>query len=129
MSNSLIQRLSEAAGPDRELDHWIQAALNRQRILGTYKRLDHWVERALKNRWATPAYTASLDAALTLVPEGCDWLFTGSRSGDLTESPGKPFYGAILEKPTSSKPVGDGKSRANAAIALCIAALRARGLE
>jgi hypothetical protein len=55
-----------------------------------------------------PAYTSSLDAALTLVPEGCDWQVNGHGSAWIF---GSRHAGA------------DGNSPA---LALCAAALRAR---
>lgn len=66
-----------------------------------------------KTKFAPPAYTSSIDAALTLVPDGYRWLVHGSRHG------GKP--GATM---------GIGKhsfvsEHKFPAIALCIAALKA----
>lgn len=61
-----------------------------------------------------PRYTASIDAAMTLVPEGHDWLFNT-----------RGVYSHVWEP----KEVGDGYWQARAAtpaLALCAAALRAQ---
>jgi hypothetical protein len=60
--HSLAARAEAAEGPDRELDMIIAEAVG-------------WVHRSGAPyphvlAWERPAYTASLDAALTLVPEG-----------------------------------------------------------
>jgi hypothetical protein len=65
-----------------------------------------------------PAYTASIDAALTLVPQGWEWsydsasfdAFVGDYSGSFLVEADKECHGA----------------NKNPAIAICIAALRAR---
>ena len=68
-----------------------------------------------------PRYTTSLDAALTLVPEGCIWAtsaYTTFATADVTLT-GEGFLSAS----------GDVEFEAQAktpALALCIAALRAR---
>ena len=66
--------------------------------------------------WASPHYTTSLDAALTLVPEGC-WLSIefagGSREWPVVET-----GGGCVPRKTQARTV---------ALALCIAALRAQG--
>ncbi len=85
--HELIVRLEAATGRDPALNQDIQRAINGGR-------------RAL----AVPDYTGSVDAALTLVPEGCGWLAMGNAA-----KVGRcPAHGATP------------------AIALCIAALRAR---
>lgn len=52
----LIERIEGAEGPSRELDAEIIKLVSRGVLDGEY--------------WTLPAYTASLDAAMTLVPEG-----------------------------------------------------------
>ena len=111
--DELIARLEAAAGPDRELD----AA-----IAGTDPNTVQW-----HSEDETPRYTASIDAALTLVPEGLD-------------APGsfkiERFYlGNGIEKNRAC--VWDGlgsfssldtaSEGATPALAICIAALKARG--
>lgn len=68
---------------------------------------------------AAPNYTASIDAALTLVPEGMFWAC--APSWDLREHRiYKPYDGGTLQWPEWK---GEHK---HDAIALCIASLRAR---
>ena len=55
---SLLARVLEGTGPDRELDRAIAMALTPKARRGMYVRRH---------------YTTSLDAALTLVPEGWSW--------------------------------------------------------
>lgn len=105
--DDLIARLEKATGPDRDLDHAIDTAL-----------LGEWTYYA-------PEYTASIDAALTLVPNGYRWLVR-KHDGSKTWAGGKgaksfanvyadehesPMYEAWTQTP---------------ALALCIAALKAR---
>lgn len=74
------------------------------------------VETADQRRYNPPSYASSLDAAVTLVPEGLTWMAQGNPSVALVR------HGNHLldEKPASR---GDGKTPA---LALCAAALRAR---
>ena len=84
---ALLARVLEGTGPDRELDAEIGAAVRALPSsavgLGVVGWLQRWegpfmTDPALpghiltENRinWKAPPYTASLDAALTLVPEG-----------------------------------------------------------
>lgn len=106
--NDLITRLEHAYGPDRELDRAIHI---RDGLLGVGMYGDH------------PRYTASIDAALTLVPEGwtvatiCQnddksW-FAELREGFLTS------YNRVALSPVKSS---------TPALALAAAALKARGV-
>jgi len=109
----LIARLEAAAEGSRELDVEIQ----RHR---TGHPDDHWYE--LNGKWARnecpPRYTTSLDAALTLVPEG--WFVR-----KLAEY--EDGWTCTLIKGARNE---NGASAATPALALCIAALRARqGME
>ena len=96
----LIARLEAAEGPDPRLDREIAV------IQGGYKEVG----------W--PAYTTSMDAALTLVPEGHTYSFI-HRIGEYPEAsvaaqPDAGFWSAVVA--TAATP----------ALALCIAALKAR---
>jgi hypothetical protein len=100
----LAERLEKATGPDRSLEIDIFAA-----VMG----LDPMIALGEK-----PFYTRSLDAAMTLVPEGFVWGMGGPEEGR---------YWAIVA-PTgeaSAEPIG----AATAALALCAAALRAKAQE
>lgn len=122
----LIQKLEKLEGPDRYADEAIALAR------GLVPEGDGWVKSGPQTwhknlRWEPgckfdasyqpPNYTASLDAALTLVPEGWGWLIDG----------GHPPAGYVVELDEGKLPpkqiTGIHKSPA---IALCIAALKAR---
>ena len=94
--DELIARLEQATGPNRELDHAVETAV-----------LGEWTYYA-------PEYTASIDAALTLVPEGFNWTVDGFPSGPACASCYLADAGGQLH---------DG---ATPAIAICIASLKAR---
>jgi hypothetical protein len=63
----LLSRLEAATGPDRELDHRLQGILVNDGNFGHYAGLEEWVTAGMEFGWNTPAYTASIDAALALV--------------------------------------------------------------
>lgn len=86
--NALIERLAEAGGPDRDLDAWIAVATTetvktaddliyaKQRSPGhdaTHPGHYFIQSRSGASCRTAPAFTASIDAALTLVSEGHDW--------------------------------------------------------
>ena len=102
---ALAERCEQAAGPDKELDFTIDGFM-----------LKHGPEtdRIRNPRYVLP-YTASLDAAVTLVPEG--WDFCISKGWDeecaVSLAPANKVTEVIS---TSTTP----------ALALCAAALRAR---
>ena len=60
---ALLARVLEGSGPDRELDRAIAMALPPKARRGMFVRRH---------------YTGSLDAALTLVPEGWAWSVSGT---------------------------------------------------
>jgi hypothetical protein len=97
----LADKCERASGPDRELD---EAIARQTHILG----------RRMWSGVAKP-YTASLDSAMTLVPEGSAWrVVTWPKN---TEG---PKAGALVEGAPDVL-------AATPALALCAAALRARG--
>ena len=117
----LIERLGQATEGSRELDAeiWLHSG---DRYAGIYKdsRIinadrDYRLSRA-------PTYTTSIDAALTLVPEGCAFYRLNQYSEGANLQPWG--WGAHVRKPNTWIEVGE--SRATAALALCIAALKAR---
>lgn len=107
--NDLIERLEKATGPDREIDLAIYRAEFPHPAVGLPKRNQDEYDRA-----RGPRYTSSIDAALTLVPEGCKW-----------EASSYPKNGAAWVGPFKA-PVQQFTVAATPAIALCIAALKAR---
>lgn len=129
----LIAKLEAATEGSRELDAGICAAL-RWPVSGKGTVLPAWVhdnfpeweitkEGRLKAGclWEPVPFTTSLDAALTLVPEGFTWRVQCDRHGNAeswTENNGGDF-GGILALDTQT-------FAATPALALCIAALKAR---
>lgn len=71
--SDLIERLSAATGPDRELDGDIAWAVGAAPV-GAFRMSGHLdggvFGTGAHTSWAAPSYTASIDAALTLLPEG-----------------------------------------------------------
>ena len=138
MSN-LIPRLERATGPDRELDGDIALANGWRHEEAEYGKgisgqplIKHtWTspsgeefwekttifDRANKYPEELPHYTASLDAALTLVPEGCQWTIEAD-----TAWLRWPEGDKIREAQGAFNRSGGKKT----ALALCIAALKAR---
>ena len=106
----LIARLEAATGPDRELDAEIVAYLcerDRDAIIPKGCRIGY---SDFVAAGAFPYYTESIDAALTLVGDML-WMVNSDRIAWIIGEDGKTRgYGA----------------GANPAIALCVAALRAR---
>jgi hypothetical protein len=99
---ALAERCEQATGPDRKLDREIELAV--------------MPERVDPEPWETlAAYTASLDAAMTLVPEGCIVTIGGGLGigTSAIEVSGRIFA----------------RKAATPALALCAAALRARSTD
>lgn len=112
---TLAERCEQAAGPDREFDVAIARALGWKPLYrDDYSKW--WPPAAVEDSRARkrsilhhptqplPAFTASLDAAVTLVPEGCGWMVMKN-------------VAKVARWP---------KRGATPALALCAAALRAR---
>jgi hypothetical protein len=108
--DDLIARLEAATGPDRELDAVIALAVG----------LDIGRSRAHSQDSRVPAYTASIGAALTLVPNGM-------RRRTVVYEDGRA--GVQLWWPTDPLPDAWGKAYDSEPIATVIAALRAKGGE
>jgi hypothetical protein len=122
---ALIERLEQASGPDRELDVAIFREIGapvpfqfaNKLFALTYDEAEQCYFAPagdMRVRYEPPAYTASIDAALTLVPEGMEW--------HVGHEDGAPF--AHVHRP------GEYDSglidAATPVIAICIASLRAR---
>ncbi len=104
MTADLIARLEKATGPDRQLDIHIGATTGLiwndlkeaqlQYLIGEIKNEKTWAEAGSQGRLEScPCYTASIDAALMLVPEDCylielrniapnDWYASVGSMGD-----------------------------------------------
>lgn len=103
----IISRLESAEGPDRELDGDIWFAVHGYRASAN---LENYPSR----------YTASIDAAMTLVPDGFQaYVDTGIGHGDAH---------ACVWTDHPCRIQGGARQQHSPAIALCIAALKARAL-
>lgn len=114
---ALAERVRNAAGADRGLDEAI------------YRALGYWWDSA-EAEWCAPdspraaegaeppLFTASLDAALTLVPDGRTWY--------VQSNPGlKAHWGIVHHARPPSVFGGEVSKAATPALALCAAALLA----
>lgn len=112
---ALASRCEAATGPDRELDEAIATAI----YPGIRRVADRWCLHDVHVR--IEGYTASLDAAMTLVPEGWyldlhDWRWTDD-----------PRWIASLQGITKGERWAGASGCGPApAVALCAASLRAR---
>lgn len=130
----LIERLEKATGPDRELDGWIAVnvgalvkrsvadvtewftVVNGRQCHACYESQDGDAPSEVPAR--VPHYTTSIDAALTLVPEDHDWKAGYSKH--------VRHYAEARDLMHPHKGVFVGETDASRAVALCIAALKAR---
>ena len=108
MMDTNLEKLAERverAGPDRELDLAI-AKVRRVNPVPAGATYDYALDDG-KHAWSAgmgmgvPAYTASLDAAMTLVPEGCgvklDRYWIGRQEGPVWSA--HLAFGGIPESP------------------------------
>lgn len=124
--DELIARLEAATGPNRKLDSEICRAAGWEVRADKKFGGDYYQPRKNYTWQDVPAYTASIDAALTLVPEG--WSVQSlSQSLDLT------WWDCTLERVCCEDGLflGSGvevtaDARPSLPLALCIAALKAR---
>jgi hypothetical protein len=136
----LIARLRAATGPDRELDAAIEAMLDGPAvraaggdIIANEAGICRWQEPpphgSGTGQWraARLRYTGSLDAALTLVPEGWTWHAGRHETGcgHAYMHNGKPHFVGVAAVPNPTRRSSEVRAT-TPAIALCIAALRAR---
>jgi hypothetical protein len=131
---ALLARVLEGTGPDRELDAEIEAFLTGRvmhpRAPGwtfepqdTEWKLARLADRTFISRACRPAppFTGSLDAALTLVPEGKAWT--------VGQNVHHWYWSAsvnALDEDGAPKSIGWGGLSNSPALALCAAALQAR---
>jgi len=127
--DELIAALEKATGPDRVLDGDIAEIIGRSPM--GMERFANGKWGGGGAQWDAPYYTASIDAALTLVPKEWGWrLDTTATIPELANLKIKPTtiascIWAKTENGGCKKHVVAVDS--NPAIALCIAALKARG--
>jgi hypothetical protein len=110
---ALAERCEQATGPDKELDFTIDDFM-----------LKHGAEtdRIRNPRYVLP-YTASLDAAVTLVPEGYYWQ---AANGKRRHSEPQACADLFVAHGPNRGDMSFTADAATAALALCAAALRAR---
>lgn len=119
---TLEERIEAAEGPSRDLDVEIAKAVGAKH--GAIESVDLEARSVYYIDECALSYTASIDAAMTLVPEGWEWCMF-SRNND--EEGSKPS----AELAPTTEVWKNGKSAqiafaATPALALCAAALRAR---
>lgn len=122
---ALVERVEQATGLDRELDAeiaWLMHPSDRKRLGSPDLRRECFHLGLPEPQWVPwesvssfhPHYTSSLDAALTLVPEGMAWTVLAISGADAaTHSPS-----AVVTRQAGNA--------ATPALALVAAALRAR---
>lgn len=116
--DKLSNRVMALEGPDREIDVNIALAKGWKEYKPNWFYPSSNVEVA-HHRTELPRYTASLDAAMSLVPEGWGVMLHVSENG---------LHSNVClarSHPTNLATYGDA---ATPALALCAAALKARGL-
>lgn len=108
--DELAERVEKLTGPDRSID-WTIHLRNGLEGVGMYG--DH------------PSYTASIDAAMTLVPEGCAWaLYSDGPTYKASAEIGKhPSGGELMQGDW----IGEGEAPALALTAASLRALSALG--
>lgn len=130
----LIEKLEAATEGSRELDAEIGAQLgggvashncsdNTRRTYGAgawFTDADNMRAVLIEHTHHAPHYTTSLDAALTLVPEGYAWSLDFDPK--LPGKPGRPYYADVTDFSTHAAKAWS----TTPALALCIAALKAR---
>lgn len=123
--SSVIKELEQAQGPSRELDDAVLLACGWKTEPGELLGLPitNWVSPTGSVHWRcdVPNPTSSLDAAMSLVPEGHFWS-CGGPDETLIRRP-KPW--AQVWRGKQAEDSGEGPTPA---IALCIAALKARSV-
>lgn len=126
----LADRVEKASGPDRELDFAIFRALHPEYAGPEWKEfgggLRHAMDssdmRCLPPPNVTPSrWTASLEAALSLVPEGWAWAVYGGAREEIVATAYRVPNGGRLPWPDWVTDI----CAATPALALCAAALRA----
>jgi hypothetical protein len=122
---ALAERCEQAAGPDASLDFAIALAAGYRFEKAKFEKRKWWRDpkgvrcSALATDGPPPRFTASLDAAVTLVPEGWGWAVS-------TTGAGPPCaYGHPPAKGLAVSWIDDTPA-ATSALAICAFALRAR---
>jgi hypothetical protein len=121
---ALAERCEKAEGPDRELDAAI-APLTGLTVVDEGHPIGRMCYDDIGAAHLMPRYTASLDAAMTLVPESWGWMVSQPNAKALSSGLLKertPVMGEVQYGCDQRYAV----AAATPALALCAAALRAR---
>lgn len=113
---TLETKLREATGPSRELDGLIWAEV----LPAIEPLIPHWSREQRESLF--PPYTSSVDAALTLIPEGLTW---GAQNNPPAASIFDKKGNAILLW-ENIEIAGKHVTAATPALAICLAAILAR---
>lgn len=124
----LAERCEKATGPDRELDQELFDLLWPLRSLNGLTWREGGTRGILTSDALTPRYTSSLDAAMSLVPEG--WLIEKQGEYPFPDDESRPFFCRV-------RPRHVGKADqaihvmdvATPALALTAAAIRSRASQ
>ncbi len=126
----LSERVERAEGPSRELDEAFALALGWSQVENPTKAMGlmgRWRDAngEMTDHFGVPRFTASLDAAMTLVPEGEGrW----PQLEYISPNPNNPKQGHRARLWFAGGDRFRGESLHSFALALCAAALKARGL-
>lgn len=120
----LIARLEAATEGGRELDEAIAEHVG-WTLADKVECLWWPPEPSRENCQQAPLFTLSIDAAMTLVPEGFDYGFSFSKQHGLETWVQRPFQEGECFQGYAPESDPTDKTRA---LALCIAALKARAL-
>lgn len=124
----IIDKLKAATGPDRHIDADIAITVDAAYYAKSDSPGNHprghvmGLSDGVPNRMTiAPNYTASIDAAVKLIPAGMFWIAGYGRT-----RPDEPLAGAsIVTADDQINPVGEAEGD-HIAICMCIAALEAR---
>jgi hypothetical protein len=129
-AETLLALAERCESADRELDFLIAEAISddKDHWLGCRVRQERWYEMSdykagdptpVRWEWSQPAFTASLDAAMTLIDPRALWATGSMEDGPFARlcwpMPGGTFVGGYIEATAATVP-----------LAICAAALRAR---
>lgn len=142
MTNTdLIARLEAATEGRRDLDAAVALAIKYDSEDAFGRKLCDVIERlgvgaftdSGWETWRLPRWSSSIDAALTLVPEGCDWDVGHIRANGFVSATvmwqapaGSRFHEFFDAGPDTTVWWAEKGKGPTPALALCIAALRAR---
>lgn len=124
---ALAVRCEQATGPDNELDRSIARTRGWQHFF--VQKDIWWRAPSGVTHGDVPRFTGSLDAAVTLVPDGWDWLTRNDEGQRAFANLTKDFQAVMVIAGGETFDESTGQSfpayAATASLALCAASLRA----